>query len=62
MLTTMANNALMLNVAVPDGVEAIAENAERDPQCITLRRRNSLQPIQQRRAQLVQRGKRKLHL
>ena len=26
MLTTMANNALTLNIAVPDGVEATAEN------------------------------------
>ena len=28
MLTTTANNALTLNVAVPDGVEAIAENGD----------------------------------
>ncbi len=28
MLTTTANNALMLNVTVPDGVEAIAENGD----------------------------------
>jgi hypothetical protein len=37
-------------------------HAERGPQSFTLRQRHRLQPVQHRRAQLVQPGERQLHL